>query len=208
MFRKRIKNSNKLYVEDILPMTRKQVESLPWQQRWIARRVKVVFGGEEYDYWKKKRFITGRLDKLERDLPKLNVEELKALKPRCIWLWGFSGCGKNLWIYKNFGMENVYSKSLTKWWSFYTGQSVVTFDNVASYSEESRLKNIVKAAKVQEHCLKWKGVQSPFYFQPRYKWIFITSVCPMDCIKKSKWYEDIRELFEEVPFDKVNDLLK
>jgi len=61
----------------------------------------------------------------------LDSYKSRLLKPlnrpvEVIVLWGDAGSGKSRWAYENF--PDLYSKSNTKWWDGYTGQSTLLLE--------------------------------------------------------------------------------
>lgn len=46
---------------------------------------------------------------------------------QAFWLWGPAGCGKSTEAYKD---EQIYDKSLNKWWDGYQGEENVVMDDV------------------------------------------------------------------------------
>lgn len=122
-------------------------------------------------------------------------------RPRCIWLWGPTGCGKNLWIFNHFN-NGVYSKAFNIWWDGYQGEEVVTFDNMCKGTRF--IPTILKWAKGVFPTLKIKYG----HVKPNYKWFFITSVYSMDeCLKNSKYLNEMKEVFEVVHYNDVDSLL-
>lgn len=124
-----------------------------------------------------------------------------STKPRCIWLWGPTGCGKNKWIIDHFGDVGVYPKSYDIWWGFYNGEEVVTIDNM--HSRSKFVPTIIKIAKCVYPKLKIKGG----YVDRNYKWIFITSIYSLDdCLKNSKYLDEMKQLFEVYHYDEIDSL--
>lgn len=124
---------------------------------------------------------------------------------RCVWLWGPSGCGKNKWIHEHFN-GSVYAKSLDRYWDFYQGENVITFDNmVPSVARFSR--PILNAANKKYKWLKCKNYKC----KPKealFQWVFCTSVFSLkECYKKSRFLEEMLDTFEVVHFDDINSLL-
>lgn len=122
-------------------------------------------------------------------------------KPRCIWIWGPSGSGKNKWIYTHF--KSIYPKSLDRWWNFYHGEEVVCIDNIVKGCRF--IPSIMCIAKKEYKLLKVKGGKP---VKPNYIWFFITSVYSIDeCLKNSIFRDEMKEIFEEYYVDDLNKLI-
>lgn len=46
-----------------------------------------------------------------------------------LWIYGNPGSGKSRWVRDNFAREEVYDKTLNKWWDGYNGESIVLLDD-------------------------------------------------------------------------------
>lgn len=121
--------------------------------------------------------------------------------PRCIWIWGPSGSGKNKWIYTHF--NTVYPKSLDRWWNFYHDQEAVCIDNIMKGCKY--IQSILKIARKEFKKLKVKGGPP---VDPNYKWIFVTSVYSIDdCLLHSKFRDQMKQVFEEYYVDELDKLI-
>lgn len=46
-----------------------------------------------------------------------------------LWIYGNPGSGKSRWVRDNFTREEVYDKTLNKWWDGYNGERIVLLDD-------------------------------------------------------------------------------
>lgn len=53
-----------------------------------------------------------------------------------LWICGQPGCGKSRYVRETWTRDEVFDKSLNKWWDGYTGQKIVLLDDFDKYHDK------------------------------------------------------------------------